>query len=400
MSSKIKYALIFWALLSIVSADSDTCSLEGDVCIPDSPTFLIETHSTDFSENTTCVVYFYGEGCPKCAQIKPLIEELEQKYSGKIHIHWLELYHNNSNYNLYVEYAERVDIPQDKRGIPFAIVGNNYFMGLKDVRDNLETAILSADPADDICPFHGRLGCHTEQYDPTQVNPERKVSVTVPLVILTGLVDGINPCAFAVLIFLLTYLTTVAKSRRKMITVGLTYILTVYIVYFLAGVGLLGALHYSGFTNLFYKFAATVAILAGLVNLKDYFWYGKGISLKIPDSKKKTLENWAVKMTVPAAIVLGFLVAMFELPCTGGVYLAILAMMSDTMTLAAGIPYLLLYNLMFILPLIVIFLAVYSGLGAERLEAWRQSEKKKMKLAMGILLVGLGIYMLYSISAI
>ncbi|MFH0860657.1 MAG: cytochrome c biogenesis protein CcdA [Candidatus Altiarchaeota archaeon] len=398
-------AVLFVTLCSILivtaSAESDVCSVGEEACLlEDNSSFFASEHSSLYPANTTCVVYFYGDGCPKCAQIKPFIEDMASKYSDRIHVHWLELYHNKSNYDLYTEYTERVGIPQDKRGIPLVIIGDDYYMGLQGISDNLEAAIMSERPGESVCPFDSRLGCHADKYDPRQVNPERTVKVTTPLVILTGIVDGINPCAFAVLIFLLTYLTTIARSKKKMLTVGSTYIVTVYVVYFLAGVGLLGALQFTGFTSLFYKVAAAVAIIAGMVNLKDYFWYGKGISLAIPESKKGTLERWAVKMTAPAAVVLGFLVAMFELPCTGGVYLAILAMMSDSMTLSAGIPYLLLYNLMFVMPLIVIFIAVYFGFGAERLEAWRQSEKKKMRLALGLLLVGLGLYMLRSIYVI
>ncbi|MFH1125956.1 MAG: cytochrome c biogenesis protein CcdA, partial [Candidatus Altiarchaeota archaeon] len=146
------------------------------------------------------------------------------------------------------------------------------------------------------------------------------------------------------------------------------------------------------------KIAAVVAILAGLVNIKDYFWYGKGFTLKIPESKKKTIESWVHKANIPGALVLGFLVSMFELPCTGGVYLAILALMADTMTRLKAILYLLIYNVMFVAPLLVILVLILKGMKAEHIENWRQSKKNFMKLAMGLLLLVLGTVMLLGIS--
>ena len=100
------------------------------------------------------------------------------------------------------------------------------------------------------------------------------------------------------------------------------------------------------------------------------------------------------KATVPSAIVLGVLVSLFELPCTGGVYLAILGLLSSKMTLMQGIPYLFLYNLIFVMPLIIILFMVYKGVSPEKVDKWRLEKRNWMKLAMGIVLIILGIIML------
>jgi cytochrome c biogenesis protein CcdA len=179
-----------------------------------------------------------------------------------------------------------------------------------------------------------------------------------------------------------------------MLKVGLTYIAVVFIVYFLSGLGIFTAVQTTGLTRLVFNLAAGIAIFAGLINVKDFFWYGRGLTLAIPESKKPLLEKYIHKASIPAAVVLGFLVSMFELPCTGGVYLAILGMLADKMTRLAAMPYLFLYNLIFVSPLVVILFVVHKGISPERLESWRVGKRRWMRLAMGAVMIGLGVIML------
>jgi len=174
-------------------------------------------------------------------------------------------------------------------------------------------------------------------------------SITLPLIIGTAVVDSINPCAFAVLIFLILYLMTV-KDRKRMLIIGLVYVSIVYLAYFLAGLGLLSFIQSIHITKFFYNFTAVLSILLGLYALKEAFWHGHGLSLGIPESKKPLLQKFIKKATVPAAIVLGLLVAMFELPCTGGVYLAVLSLLADKNTWWQAFGYLLIYNFIFVFP--------------------------------------------------
>jgi len=243
-----------------------------------------------------------------------------------------------------------------------------------------------------VCPLPGHLGC--QHYDPRQLNPPAKREVTLPLVVSAGLIDGINPCAFAVLIFLLAFLVEVSGSKKRMIKAGSAYILAVYVTYLLAGLGLLSVIKLTGYTGVVAKVAAVVAILAGLVNIKDYFFYGKGFSLQIPKSQKQNIEALVKKANVPAAITLGFLVSMVELPCTGGVYLAVLALLAENASRATAFAYLLAYNLMFVLPLIVISALVVGGMKAQHLEQLRSGRRGTMKLVLGLFMVALGTWML------
>lgn len=361
----------------------------------------IEQELVTGHEDSICVIYFYGDGCSQCAKVRPFIDEIEAKYGEEIHVNRLELYNNLKNYQLYSQYCSIQTIPINQRGVPMVAIDDAFYMGVDQIKTNLEAKINALMVSGDhVCPLPDAMSCHQVQdYNQTEVSsiiPGLKDSskITVPLIIGAGLIDGVNPCAFAVLIFLLTFLIEVSSTKKRMVKSGIAYTFAVYVTYFVAGIGLLSAIQLTGISRIILIIASLFAIFAGIINVKDYFWYGKGFSLKIPEGKKKVIERWTHRANIPAALVLGFLVSMFELPCTGGVYLAILALLANTGTRAAAIPHLLLYNLMFILPLIVIIFAVTLGMKAEHIENWRQKKKNVMKLVMGLLLLGLGLALL------
>src|SRR3990167_615018 len=106
-------------------------------------------------------------------------------------------------------------------------------------------------------------------------------NLTIPIVIAAAVVDSINPCVFGVLIFLIAFMTKMFKSANKMLLFGLLYSAVVYTTYLLLGFGILKVAIGTGFATFFYWLAALIAIGAGLFEIKDYFWYGKGFSLQI-----------------------------------------------------------------------------------------------------------------------
>ncbi len=217
--------------------------------------------------------------------------------------------------------------------------------------------------------------------------------LTIPALIGGAAIDSINPCAFAVMIFLLGYLLALGSSKL-ILRVGLVYIVTIFVVYFLAGLGLLKALTAFGLAGIIYKIAAIILLFVGLVNVKDFFWYGKGFTLAIPESKKPLLQKYIRKASIPAAIVLGFLVSAFELPCTGGVYIAVLGLLASRETELSAVPYLLLYNFIFVLPLFIILGLVYFGISAKQMEEWRTKNRKWLRLVLGLGSLVLGVLML------
>ena len=395
---KLLLLLMMVLLLSVFANAQDSCT-EEELCTVEYEEAVGASDVKDYmshSPDAICIIYFYTTGCPKCAQLKPFIEDLEKKYGEKIHVNKLEISHNLENYQMYNKYCGVQSIPLESRGVPMVAIGDTFFMGLEQTKNNLESEIENILATDErVCPLPGVMGCYATVTDPGDVHPVASTKeLTLPLVLGAGLIDGVNPCAFAVLIFLLTFLLEISSTKRRMVKAGSVYIFAVYTTYLLAGLGLLTAIQVSGMSGFMVKAAVAFALYAGFVNIKDYFWYGKGLSLEIPKSRKGTIENWTRKANVPAAIVLGFLVSMFELPCTGGVYLAILALLANTVTKAAAFGYLLVYNVMFVLPLVAILLLVTKGMKAEHIENWRNAKKNWMRLVMGLLLLGLGLGMI------
>lgn len=213
---------------------------------------------------------------------------------------------------------------------------------------------------------------------------------TLGTVVVTALIDSINPCAIGVLILLVSIMV-VYKSKRGMLFYGLIYTFFVFLTYLLAGLGILFflssiPLYVSEYVSII---VGLLIVIAGLIEIKDFFWYGQGITLSIPPEKAKQIHEMTKKVTLPAMIFLGVFVAGVELPCTGGPYLAILVFLSQNFNFTAFL-WLVLYNIIFVLPLIVILLMVYFGTKIQTLKRWKQNNRTYMRLAIGIILVFLG----------
>jgi cytochrome c biogenesis protein CcdA len=233
--------------------------------------------------------------------------------------------------------------------------------------------------------------------------------LTLPLVIGAAAIDSINPCVFGVLIFLIAFMTKMFKSANKMLIFGLMYSTVVYLTYLLLGFGILKIAIGTGFATAFYWLAALIAIFAGLLEIKDYFWYGKGPSLQIIPgggdrikyytSKIESMEQRHPALLILTTALLGVFVVLVELPCTGAPYLAVLGLLSQG-EFARAIPFLLLYNFIFIIPLFVIIGISYFGTTSEALEEWRKEHRGLMRLGIGIFLLLLGFYMIYSLNPV
>lgn len=210
------------------------------------------------------------------------------------------------------------------------------------------------------------------------------------VVVMTALVDSINPCAIGVLILLISTLLIMKQTKQKMILFGLTYIGAVFATYILAGLGLMAFLNQIPLVVAAYIsiVVASVLTLAGLVEIKDFLWYGKGFSLSIAPSMAKKINEYATKITFPSLLFLGAFVAAIELPCTGGPYLAIILLISQHFDFTAfGL--LVLYNLIFVLPLVVILIVFLVGVKITSIKMWKQKYRAHMRLFTGLLLIGL-----------
>ena len=182
-------------------------------------------------------------------------------------------------------------------------------------------------------------------------------------------------------------------SSKRALRAGLIYTFVVFIVYFLSGLGIFRVIQsFTSMTHYIYLAAGVLVLTLGLWQFKDVFLPKVGPTLQISSKAKPVIGNIIHKGTIPAMILLGIIVSLFELPCTGGIYLGILTLMSINKTFA--IPYLLLYNLIFVLPLIILTVMIYKGMSPKILQRWNLRQRNWMKIGAGVVLIALGVYIL------
>ena len=230
-------------------------------------------------------------------------------------------------------------------------------------------------------------------------------------IVAAGLVDGINPCAFATMIFLIAYLSAYERKGREILAAGLAFTAGVFLTYTGVGFGLLRFLTLLPFLNVIGKwlYLATMLVCLALAwgSIADYFKARAGkaqeMTLRLPDrfrnlTRRLIRKGASVRQFVPVSFVLGFAVSIVEFACTGQVYLPTIVFVlgiAEWRT-RAGLA-LVLYNTMFILPLVVVFLLVYFGTTSEQLMAWLTRRTAAIKLGTAALFVLLAGWLGYSI---
>ena len=332
------------------------------------------------ANDSTCIYFFYGEGCQHCAKIEPIIENLIEQSDNLIEFHKFEIYNNRSNMKLLSDYFNFYNIQNSKRGVPIVLIGKEYLIGNLEIEEDLKNLIEK----------NKNLPCPNLEKENSENNLS---SLSILTIIGAALVDSINPCAIAVLLILMSALL-VTNNKNKAVKAGLAFTLSIYIAYFLFGLGLFSVIKISGVSYLFYRTIGILAIIIGLANIKDFFWYGGGgFVMEIPRTWRPKLKEMLEKVTSPfGAFLIGFIVCLFELPCTGGPYIVILGLLADKSTMIESIPLLLMYNLIFILPLLIITFLIYSEFSnIEKTTKWKDCNLRNLHLIAGIIMLILGI---------
>ncbi|MDP1852852.1 MAG: DUF1573 domain-containing protein [Candidatus Omnitrophota bacterium] len=240
-------------------------------------------------------------------------------------------------------------------------------------------------------------------------------------VLSVGFIDGVNPCAFTVMVFFISFLSFAGYRKRDMLIIGSLFIIVVYITYLLIGAGLFKALRslevFSYFSQIFYRLIALFAFAVGLVSLYDFWIYNKTkdadrIILKLPVLIKRKIQGTIraelirkegkdkpLFAFIAASISCGFLVSVLELFCTGQLYLPTIAYILKVPDLRIkAMAYLLLYNLMFILPLVAVFVLAFFGLTSIHFEKAARRHLSAVKLITAVLFFGLGVVLLIARS--
>jgi cytochrome c biogenesis protein CcdA len=295
-------------------------------------------------------------------------------------------------------YYDHYNVPDSKRGTMAVFIGDRYFTTIEDLDQGFEN---EADK------YPEGISCQ-------DVEPDENIvidmfnSFGVNVIIAAGLIDGLNPCAFATLIFFITYLTITGNKKNRILLIGISFTFGIFISYLLLGIGLYGLIHsmesFSFIALIVYPLTAVIAFVFGAYNTYDYFKARAGkkdeMKLKLPNRIKQQIskvikDQSKLKYFVLIAFFTGVIISLLEFMCTGQVYLpTIIFIMGVPEYQAQAFFYLLLYNLMFILPLIIIFVAVYLGMGSEKLKEILETRRPQLKIFTAVILYLLGIFIL------
>ncbi len=217
----------------------------------------------------------------------------------------------------------------------------------------------------------------------------------LPLVAVSAILDSVNPCAFSVLILTIAFLMSIGSLRSKILRLGGVYILGIFSVYLLIGLGLLRVLHLFNTPHFMGRLGAALLIVLGAVNLINEFFPRFPIKFRLPAGLHHALASLMDKASMPAVFALGVLVGLCEFPCTGGPYLMVIGLLHDRATYLPGVGYLAFYNLIFILPLVALLLLASDKSLQAKVEAWQKQEKRTMRFVGGALMVLLGIIIFF-----
>jgi cytochrome c biogenesis protein CcdA len=216
----------------------------------------------------------------------------------------------------------------------------------------------------------------------------------LPAVVVTGLLDSVNPCAFAVILLLLAFLFTLRKSRGRILQLGFVYIGMIFLVYFAIGLGILGTVRLSDEPHFVARLGAWILIGLGVVNLIEYYVPRFPIKLHMPAFAGARAQALIGKASLPATIGAGVVVGLCTFPCSGGIYVSVITLLNAKTTMAWGVSYLALYNVMFVLPLIAILLATGNRVTAKAWAGWERQHALNIRQWYGLAMVTLGAVML------
>lgn len=374
------------------------------------------THAeSTMTAETLWVVFFFRKGCAHCDRTLYDLKMLQRRYPNPnrpyvFAIHSLDIADPKSKL-LHEVFSERVGVGDvhrlvtpaiffPKHGLVYGEKNPNYFNidSLAGLYPNGTTRFWEEVTQEDLANAENRIKTRFSRFNAAPV-------------VFAGLLDGINPCAFGALIFFVAFLTIAGRSKKEILMVGIAYTFATFLTYFSIGVGILSFLVslpiFRIIARWVYLATGIVAVIFGILSIVDFIKAQQGklgeMTLQLPDGLKKRIHRIMINENEPrktqrnflvAAFSTGFLVSLLELACTGQVYL-------PTILYVLGIPglrikaygYLLLYNTMFIIPLLFVFLISYLGTTSEQLNEFLKKRAGIIKLFTAIMFFTMAIFL-------
>jgi cytochrome c biogenesis protein CcdA len=342
------------------------------------------------------ISYYYTPGCKSCEEFLSVeVPRLSREIGRQITVERKDILQPTAYEELGALLRAR---GQSLRTVPVLAVAGDILQGEKEIREQLAGKLRLIAAGGFSSPAGAPLS-----------GGQAAGRLAVPVAVAGGLVDGVNPCAFTTLIFLLASLALAGRGRREVFILGLLFSLAVFLTYFAIGLGFFAALRAAAAFSIVsailrWALAAALLAVAGL-SLYDYVLIRRGrpteILLQLPSALKRRIHG-SIRARVRTAtlagssLALGFLVSIFEFACTGQVYLPILTYLARVRTSASTVGLLALYNFCFILPLLAVFGASYAGVSSAGIARLFQIHMGKVKLGVVVLFIGLAVFTIVS----
>ena len=347
------------------------------------------------------LAYFFQVGCHECDRARYDLQYLQSKYP-QLRIHEYDIQEHAA---LAEWLGERNGVPLNKRlTAPAAFVGSDALLGDGVNVHTLEAAIQKYLASGSAAYWEGQQDVASA----AESILSRFRSFGALTVAAAGLIDGLNPCAFATIVFFISYLAFTGRKGRDIVFVGGMFTLGVFLTYLGVGVGFLKFLASLPFlpaiSRYLYGFTAALCLVLALGSVYDWYQARRGrpeeMRLKLPNRLRRQInrvirEGARARAIAGVAFATGIVVSLIELACTGQVYLpTILFVLGVPAMRIRALAYLLLYNVVFVVPLVVVFLLAYWGTSSERLGQFVSRRAGAIKLATAGLFTLLAVWMI------
>ncbi|MGB4595731.1 MAG: cytochrome c biogenesis protein CcdA, partial [Anaerolineaceae bacterium] len=355
--------------------------------------------------NPIYVAYFYKVGCKECNRVDADLTFLRSQYPNLI----VQEFNILEDVDLALWMARRAG-RTDENNItaPAVFIGDKGFLTeLEITPEVLETEFKRYENTGSPAFW--------EEYNKSEgiaALIDKFKTIEWPGIMASGLIDGLNPCAFATIIFFISYLTISGRKGKEILITGACFTIGIFLAYFLIGIALYKVmdlikdqLAIAG--KILYGLIAIACLYMAYMSIRDYFKVRKGdltdMEMKLPEPLRKRInatirEGQKATNYYLGAFVAGLLISFIELACTGQIYFpVIVAMMSVPDLKAKAISYLLLYNLMFIVPLVVVFILAYNGTTSKDLTNFLKKHAATVKIGMAVLFLALAIWLMTSL---
>ncbi len=343
------------------------------------------------------IIDYYGQGCSHCAAMGEVIDEsIPTTFSDyDINVVKKEVYFDNVNRQELLNLFIRFGMDPSVR-VPITFIDNRSLIVGETSKERFEEIIWEHINDDEVAGVYTALS-----FTPAEDGTSTTMQLTLAVLLGAALVDSLNPCTITVMVLLLGVIL-MSEGKKKMMLAAATFVTVIFIAYLLMGLGILTAITNTGLINAFYYVVTAAALILSIMEFNAYFRYQPGffaveMPMFIRPYVKKIMRG---ATSIPGVAFAAFMCSLFLLPCSSGPYLMVLGMLANAVTIQALL-YLVLYNLVFILPMVIIAGLVYFGrTTVEEIGDMRERYIRQIHLFSGLILFALFLVMLAQILGV